>query len=33
LRYFLVSARDGSQWRLCFQCKECNWLVEEMGSC
>lgn len=30
LRYFLVTAVDGSRWKLCFQSQECAWLVEEL---
>jgi len=30
LRYFLVTAVDGSQWKLCFQSQESSWIVEEL---
>ena len=30
LRYFLVTAGDGSRWKLCFQSAECAWLAEEL---
>jgi hypothetical protein len=32
LRYFLVTAADGSHWKLCFQSQECAWLVEEIST-